>query len=376
MSQCQTTCNNDSIHIDINTTSICNIACTYCSEGNECGLSSLYLKNTQIKVEDLINKLNKDPAKGKTINFWGGEPFINFDFCKVIIEEFKKDPSFSFFFYTNGILIPQYIEILKQWNEEFGKEKGYDGQPRLIIQISYDGRWLTDNIRIDKTGKGTSERVEKAFKLLKENNIETSLKSVISSDGFSHLFESYRDCMELQGFYNPTPDLWSDRTEEEFTEDLKILEKELEKIASYIVANNLKPDSFSWFGRSRAICSVGSNMISVDLDGKLYPCHAGMYGERSEHVLGHIDNFTEVKEKSMEVFKKINSHLPEECQKCDVNFCMKCQMANFSKSKELDYAKKFTDYQANWQVCRLFKVNDKYNKIVQLMSQNPEALNI
>jgi len=370
MSQCQSSCNSDSIHIDINTTSICNIACTYCSEGNECGLSSLYLKNTQVKVEDLINRLGRDPAKGKTINFWGGEPFVNFNFCKLIIEEFKNDPSYSFFFYTNGILVPDHIEELKKWNEEFGKELGYDGKPRLIVQISYDGKYLTDNIRIDKSGRGTSDRVEKAFKLLKDNNIETSLKSVISSDGFDHLYDSFISCYELQGYYNPTPDLWSDRTEDEFQEDLKILENQLSKIAAYIIARNLKPDVFSWFGRSKAICSVGSNMISVDLDGKLYPCHALQYKGRNEHVVGTLDNFTEVKEKTMKAFKIINSHLPEECQKCDVNFCMKCQAANYDKSNKESYHEKFTDYQANWQVCRLFKMNDKYNKTVNSVLNN------
>ena len=366
MSQCQTT-NNNSIHIDINITSICNIACTYCSEGNECGLSSLYLKNTQVKVQDLIKALDKNPNKQKTINFWGGEPFINFDYIKTIIEYYKNNKDYSFFFYTNGILVPNYIDILKKWNEEFGKEKGYDGQSRLIIQISYDGKYLTDNIRVDKTGKGTADKVEKAFRLLKENNIETSLKSVISHEGFDHLYDSFLDCYNLQGFYNPTPDLWSDRTEEEFQEDLKVIEEQLSKIAAYIIENNLNPDVFSWFGRSRAICSVGSNMISIDLDGSLYACHALQYQGRKEHRLGHLDNFNEVQKKTAEIYKVINGHLPEECQKCDVNYCMKCQAASYDKSKKESYHERFTDYQANWQVCRLFKVNDKYNKTVRYM---------
>lgn len=372
MSQCQSNQSNhsNSIHIDLNTTSICNIACTYCSEGNECGLSSLYLKNTQVKVEDLINRLDKDPTKCKTLNFWGGEPFVNFNFCKAIIEEFKNKPDYSFFFYTNGILVPDHIEQIKSWNEEFGKEIGYDGQPRLTIQISYDGRYLTDHIRIDKSGKGTSERVESAFHLLRDNNISTSLKSVISSDGFEHLYDSFISCYELQGFYNPTPDLWSDRTEEEYQKDLEILEGQLAKIAAYIIAHNLNPDVFSWFGKSRAICSVGSGMISVDLDGKLYACHALQYQGRKEHQLGHLDNFTEVKEKSMSIYKQINGHLPEECQKCDVNFCMKCQAATYDKSKKESYHERFTDYQANWQVCRLFKMNDKYNKTVNAVTDN------
>ena len=370
MALCESGCstNTDSIHIDINTTSICNIACTYCSEGNECGLSTLYLENTQVKVEDLINRLGKDPAKEKTINFWGGEPLVNWDFCKAIIDGFKDDEAFSFFFYTNGIMIPKYIDQLVEYNEEFGKQINKDGKPRLTVQISYDGSHLTDTIRVDKQGKGTAKRVEAAYKLLVENNIDTSLKAVISSEGFPHLYDSFLSLYELQGFYGPTPDLWSSRTPEEYEGDLKILEEQLEKIATFIIANKLEPETFSWFTHNRAICSTGARMLSVDLDGQLYPCHAAMYGESSEHSLGHIDNFTEVKEFAAQKFSAINNNLPLECQTCDVNFCMKCQIANYGRSEKETYDEKFTDYQANWQVCKLFKMNDKFNKTVRYAS--------
>lgn len=371
MGLCESGCNTDSIHIDINLTSVCNIACTYCSEGNECGLSTLYMKNSEVKVETLIKKLGKDPSKHKTINFWGGEPFVNWEMCKAIIDGFKDDKSFSFFFYTNGLFIPKYIEELKKYNEEFGWQR-VNGQPRLILQISFDGVYLSDTIRVDKSGKGTSKKVIEAYNLLKENNIETSLKAVISTEGFPYLFESFKDLYELQGFYAPTPDLWSSATPEEYQKDLEILSEQIEKIASYIYANDLNPDVFSWFSKSRAICSTGSNMISVDLDGKLYPCHAAMYGESDEHSLGHIDNFTEVKEKAMKEFKMVNKMLPLECQSCDVNFCMKCQIANYTKSDKSTYAERFTDYQSNWQVCSLFKLNDKFNKTIRYAMSNKE----
>ena len=365
MSQCSLEIN-DSIHIDINTTSICNLACTYCSEGNECGLSTLYLENTEVKVEDLINRLGKDPTKHKTINFWGGEPFINWDFCKAIIDGFKDDPNYSFFFYTNGIFIPQYIDEIKAYNMEFGRQSDMNNRKRLTIQISYDGKYLTDTIRIDKVGKGTASRVVEAYNLLKDNGIETSLKSVVSSDGFPHLFDSFVDLHNLQGYYGPTPDLWSDRTPDEFQEDLKVLGEQLEKIAGYIYANKLNPDVFSWFGKSRAICSVGTNMVSVDLNGDLYPCHAFMYSDDKEaHKLGHIDNFTESIQKSMANYKTFNNELPLDCQTCTVNFCMKCQAANYSMSTKDKYEDKWTDYQANWSVCQIFKFNDKFNKTIR-----------
>ena len=349
MSQCGL---NKGYHIDINVTSICNLACTYCSEGVECGLSSLYLKNSQVKVETLIERLSKDKDTSQ-INFWGGEPFINWNYCKAIMDGFGD--RFTYFFYTNGILIPDFIDEIKEYAKKLN----------VIIQISYDGRHLTDTIRVDKTGKGTSERVENAYKLLKENGIKTSLKSVISSEGFPYLFESFKDLYDLQGYYNPTPDLYSELNWDEFQDSLKVLEVELKKIMQYIYQHNLEPKSFSWFGNSRAICSAGEGILAVDLTGEVFPCHGAMYEGRDEYKVGEVNDFgTEKIQNVRNEFKNLNKALPFECQTCTVKFCMKCQAANLSKSQGHTFQEKWNDYQSNWQVCQLFKFNDKFNQTI------------
>ena len=352
----------NNLHIDLNVTSICNLACTYCSEGHECGLSSLYLKNTQINVKDIIDKLEKQTGK-KQINFWGGEPLVNWDYCKTIINETKNNSDFNYFFYTNGVLIKDHIEEIKSFSKELGK--------RFKMQISFDGKYLTNFIRVDKTGKGTSERVIEGYEILKNNNVETSLKSVISSEGFPYLFDSFIDLYELQGYYNPTPDLYSDLNEEDFEQSLLILGEQLEKIMTFIYENNLNPDVFSWFRKSRATCSVGANIVGVDLTGDLYPCHGCFYEGRDEYKIGSLDDLgSEKLQKTREKFKKLNGHQPFECQNCKVNFCMKCQAANLSKSKMPTFETKWNDYQSNWQVCKLFKFVDKYNKTIRFMMEN------
>jgi len=364
----------DSINIDLNVTSICNFACTYCSEqetdkemeesGNSytgCNLATLHLKNSEVKVETLINKLGSDPAKKKKINFWGGEPFINWEMCKAVMEGFQDDEKFSFFFYTNGDFIEMYEKDLRHFHKILGN--------RLEIQVSYDGNWLTNNIRIDKQGKGTADRVIKGWNKLKEIGIKTTLKSVISNVGFPHLFDTFVELYKLQGFYGPTPDMWSDRTPEELLQDSKILEVQLEKIASYIYANDIDPNVFTWFSKHKAMCSVGVNMASIDLDGSLKPCHGFMYRESDEHTTGHLDNFSEDFRKASEKFKPLYEYKPTECQTCDVNFCMKCEASNFFHSTKENYDEKWTDYNSN-QTCGLFKFVDKYNKTIRYAMQN------
>ena len=42
-----------SFNLDVNVTSECNLACTYCSEGESCGLSSQYQEKTEMTPEDI-----------------------------------------------------------------------------------------------------------------------------------------------------------------------------------------------------------------------------------------------------------------------------------------------------------------------------------
>ena len=341
------------LNIDLNVTSVCNLACSYCSEGVECGLSALKLKHTEVTKEEIIEKINtlleKDTVK---INFWGGEPLSNWKYCKDIMMSFLDEKRISFFFYTNGILVKDHIDDIKYLNKNL--------QNKLIMQISYDGEYLTDTIRVDKSGKGTAKRVKEAYKLLKENDIETSLKSVISHQGFEHLYDSFLDIYGIQGHYNPTPDLYSEITEEEIEPYFDILEKELMKISQYIYNNDLSPNVFSWFRQSRAICSAGADIAGVDLNGKVYPCH-GVFYDNEDVESYSIDDIENVRKN----FKEINKNLPIECQTCNVNFCMKCQASNLRHSKKETFAEKWTDYQSNWSVCRLFKLNDVYNKTIR-----------
>jgi MoaA/NifB/PqqE/SkfB family radical SAM enzyme len=63
--------------IDINVTSTCNLACTYCSEGYECGLSTEFEENTSVTLDNIEEFMAKISDPKKDVYFWGGEPFVN-----------------------------------------------------------------------------------------------------------------------------------------------------------------------------------------------------------------------------------------------------------------------------------------------------------
>jgi radical SAM protein with 4Fe4S-binding SPASM domain len=340
--------------IDINVTSTCNLACTYCSEGYECGLSTEFEENTSVTLDNIEEFMAKISDPKKDVYFWGGEPFVNWEFCKGVIEKYKHDQNFSFFFYTNGVYLKKYMKELVELHNELG-------QGRLRFQISYDGKPVNDITRIDKVGNPSSALVKSNYLAAKQNGLNVNMKSVLTAKHFHLIYEAFLDVIQLTDNYFPTPDLYSTLTQEEFAVHLEELKVGLTKIAKHIYTHKLPPEKFGWFQQSRALCSAGINYVSVDLNGDISPCHGCMYKESHAHVLGNIRNVPDIdaliKEKT-DMFKDALKNQPLDCQSCDSQFCMKCNAATFEKSEKETYIEKWSDHTSNWQVCKVFKLNE------------------
>ena len=182
--------------IDLNVTSTCNLACTYCSEGFECGLSTAYEENTEVtldNIEDFMGKLN-DPKRD--IYFWGGEPFVNWEFCRGVMEKYKDDSNYSFFFYTNGVYLKKYMKELVRFHEAM--------PGRLSIQVSYDGKPVNDITRIDKAGNPSSSMVKSNYLAAKKAGLKVKMKSVLTAEHFHLIYEAFLDVIELDENYFPT----------------------------------------------------------------------------------------------------------------------------------------------------------------------------
>lgn len=340
--------------IDLNVTSTCNLACTYCSEGFECGLSTSYDENTSLTFEDVKQLIAKISDPKKEIYFWGGEPFVNYSLCRSIMEHYTDDKNISFFFYTNGVYLKKYLMDLIQFNTTLGPN-------RLHIQVSYDGKAIHDITRPDKKGNASTDIVKNNYLLARDAGISISLKSVITADNFHRVYDAFLDVITMDKNYHPTPDLYSQLSEQDFGFRLEELKAGITKIAKYIYANNLPPETFGWFRKSRALCQAGVDYISVDLNGDISPCHGCMYKESHTHVMGNVFKTDDIdlliKQKSAQ-YSAARSNQPLGCQTCDSMFCMKCNAATFEKSSKEDYWDKWTDHRSNWQVCTVFKMNE------------------
>lgn len=339
--------------IDLNVTSTCNLACTYCSEGFECGLSTAFEQNTEVTLDNIEEFMSSFNDPKRDIYFWGGEPFVNYEFCRGVMEKFKDNPNYSFFFYTNGVYLKKYLKDLVAFHEAM--------PGRLSIQVSYDGKPVNDITRIDKAGNPSSSLVKSNYLAAKNAGLNVRMKSVLTAEHFDKIYEAFLDVIELDENYFPTPDMYSQLTEEEFMPKLEVLKEGLTKIAKYIYKNGLPPEKFGWFQQSRALCAAGINYISVDLNGDISPCHGCMYKESHAHVMGNIfkeADLDKLVQDRTAMYKDALKNQPLDCINCDSQFCMKCNAATYEKSEKETYLEKWSDHTSNWQVCKVFKTNE------------------
>ena len=134
----RSTSNRKSYHIDINVCSSCNLGCQYCSEGKNLEpftRARVQESKTKVLKEELYNFIDKINATYNpdnfVISFWGGEPLLNFEYCYDVMMHYSNDPKMFFFFYTNGIYVKKYLQLIKNFDSI---APGHLNIQRIIVQ--------------------------------------------------------------------------------------------------------------------------------------------------------------------------------------------------------------------------------------------------
>lgn len=177
----------------------CNLKCKYCpfpkltKKKKEILMSSeVVMRGIDLWLEHIYD--NFDEEKDYFIIFYGGEPLLNINALECglkYIEKLKKKnklPQKNLYTMvdTNGLLINnKIIRLFKKYN--------------VLVTVGCDGpKKLNDCCRIDDKGKGTFEKVEKAFISLKKNKIKTFASvsitpyNVLKIKNFSRFFKKYK----------------------------------------------------------------------------------------------------------------------------------------------------------------------------------------
>lgn len=351
--------------IEFTTTSACNYACTYCFEGHYATLdkSRIQKSKTQILPEEAVAFIYEyidkvcPEEKSHEISFWGGEPFLNFDFIESVIKQCGNDRRFHFMMYTNGAFIKRYLDRIVLMAQACNQN--------LYIQISYDGV-SHDKQRVDKGGRGTSKVALEAFDLLKKYKIPTGFKSVIMPETYKDLFDNFIDIAVTHGdHYNPSNDSHNLIDSERANKYLGDLKTNLAKIAKYIFDNGLELDKFTWFTESRKMCRAGYRFVTVDVDGTIFPCHGFMYIGDTHKIanIRDIDRIKKIQELSDEMEIAVKTQHPNgKCEVCDVRFCTRCPAGSATLSKDLGIDRPAHYAYINRFTCSVFKLSDRIAK--------------
>jgi uncharacterized protein len=149
-------------------TDACNLRCKYCGYGEFYeGFDPRKRKNLSLKkacnILDYLAKLWKEYIDSSishpiTLGFYGGEPLLNMNLIKNIIQYVEslniKVKKFHYNMTTNGLLLDRYMDYLV--------EKDF----RLLISL--DGNEENHSYRVDHNGKNSHMQIIKNLDLLKQ----------------------------------------------------------------------------------------------------------------------------------------------------------------------------------------------------------------
>jgi len=238
---------------------------------------------------------------GGILNFFGGEPLLNFNVIKIISEELQ-DMNLKFGITTNGMLASQSVIDFLSVNK-FG------------VLLSYDGPYMNKR-------QGVSEK--QVVKLLP---LEPTIAMQVHPENVHSLVQNTIHIAGL-GFKKIALNIVVDSYKPWNSEDIMAFEKGVEKILQLPITLTFK-ENFSHYTclpfpkifREKVMCgAVSEESIAIAPDGSLYPCHRLLIPELKAGSIREGINLT--------VFKKLNSF--EKCNNCPVEPCAPCYAVNFS----------------------------------------------
>ena len=314
--------------VKINMTNFCNLKCSYCfaNEGT-------YNKKQRIFDKNLVDKfleLLKLYPTIQHITFFGGEPLLNIDGIEYLCKQVNSiRPDIGFYCQTNGTLMNEKILYLI---DRYG----------IKFTLSVDGsKEDNDRNRVFKDNRGSFDIINKNYKCFKENvlSIEATYdgKSKYTKQEVAEYLTKKFDCRNVT-----VCELFGDSRNIEFTDPKKDIKDIL--TCSSIPINRTRELLMGFFTKTNQcyFCSAGTQLLNIDSDGKIYPCHL-LIDKGEKYVLGDLVSFDKDKFESNRLrFSNImNKKSYKKCSNCSISWnCVQCFAAkekiNFKDCKRME----------------------------------------
>lgn len=300
----------------------CNLNCEYCfaSQGKYHGERALMSFEVGKRAIDFLVE-NSGSRTNLEVDFFGGEPLMNFDVVKQIVAyarsiEKEKNKNFRFTLTTNGMLIDD--DVIEFANKECHN-----------VVLSLDGRKeVHDNLRKTVSGKGSYDIIVPKFQefvkkrgnrgyyvrgTYTHNNTDFTNDIFHMADlGFTELSMEPVVCSPDDPYaltYDDLPILFEQY--EILAKDMLRREKEGKPITFYHYMIDLTGGPCIY--KRISGCGSGTEYMAVTPWGELFPCH--QFVGDPKYSLGNIyDGVTNTK--IQDEFKLCNVYARPDCKDC------------------------------------------------------------
>ena len=304
----------------------CNLACQYCfaEEGEYHGRRALMSFEVGKKALDFL-VANSGNRVNLEVDFFGGEPTLNFDVVKQLVEygrslEEPNNKKFRFTFTTNGVLLND--EILEYANKEMGN-----------IVLSIDGRKeVNDRMRPFRGGQGSYDVIVPKFKKVAEsrNQMNYYVRGTFTrnnldfSEDVKHLADLGFKQISVEPVVAQPTDDYALREE-----DLPKILEEYDNLAKDLIRRHKEGNPVNFFhfmidltggpcvAKRLSGCGSGTEYLAVTPWGDLYPCHQFVGNE--DFLMGNVDEGI-TRFDIQDEFKCCNVYAKEKCKKCFAKF--------------------------------------------------------
>ncbi|MBQ1328183.1 MAG: thioether cross-link-forming SCIFF peptide maturase [Eubacterium sp.] len=309
----------------LNVSHDCNLACKYCfaGQGEYHGDRALMSYEVGKQALDFL-VANSGSRKNLEVDFFGGEPLMNLDVVKQLVEygrsiEEEKGKKFRFTLTTNGVLLDD--DFVEYANKELKN-----------VVLSIDGRKeVNDRMRPTRNGKGSYDIIMPKFKeFAKKRQGEYYIRGTFTHNNLDFCDDVVNFIEE--GFKEISMEPVVAAPEEPYAireEDVPVIKEQYDKLAKILVdkAKEGKPVNFFHFNidlaggpcvyKRLSGCGSGTEYLAVTPWGDLYPCHqfVGQEDFKLGDVWHGIDN-----EKIVEEFKCNNVYAKDKCKNCFARF--------------------------------------------------------
>ena len=300
----------------------CNLNCSYCfaSQGKYHGERAIMSYEVGKRAIDFLIE-NSGFHKNLDIDFFGGEPLMNWDVCKKLVaygreQEKLHNKNIRFTLTTNGILLDDEVT-------EFANREMHN------VVLSLDGRKeVNDRFRVDYAGNGSFDKIVPNFRKFVAKR---EGKSYYMRGTFTHyntdFLNDIKQMLDL-GFneLSMEPVVTDPSSPSAITqEDLPVIFEQYEELARLMVEryNEGRPFTFYHYMldltcgpciyKRIAGCGSGTEYLAVTPWGDLYPCHqfVGDEAYKMGDIYEGIQNF-DLQDK----FASCNAYSRPECKDC------------------------------------------------------------